>query len=231
MMLMSPVIMVLIFGSMFVAQASNIPPGIWPFLPSAAMGMILFGMVQFGGNQFGFDRSGFRVFVLCPAPRPDILLGKNLALAPLCLGLGALLALVSVFLFPVNLDHLLALPFQFIAMFLVFCLMTNWLSIYSPMAIRAGTFKSAQPKGLVILLALAFMFLLPLALAPTLLPLGIEVLLHSQGYLLGMPICLLLTLLEFVVVWFLYRAVLQWQGQWLQGREQKILETVAIKSD
>ncbi len=231
MMLMSPIIMVLIFGSMFMAQASHIPPSVWPFLPSAAMGMILFGMVQFGGNQFGFDRSGFRVFVLCPAQRHDILLGKNLAIAPLCLGLGVLLALVSVILFPVSLDHLLALPFQFIAMFLVFCLMTNWLSIYSPMAIRAGSFKAAQPKGLVILLALAFMFLLPLALAPTLLPLGIEVLLHSQGYLVGKPVCLALTLLEFIVVGILYRVLLKWQGQWLRGREQKILETVAVKSD
>ncbi len=46
---------------------------------------MLFGFVQLMANQFGFDRDGFRVFVLCAAPRRDILLGKNLAFVPVAL--------------------------------------------------------------------------------------------------------------------------------------------------
>ena len=53
--------------------------------PSAPIGIALFGVLQLMSNQFGFDRDGFRVFVLCAAPRRDILLGKNLSFAPLAL--------------------------------------------------------------------------------------------------------------------------------------------------
>ena len=40
-------------------------------------------MSQLLGNQFGFDRGGFRVYVLSPASRRDVLLGKNLSFVPL----------------------------------------------------------------------------------------------------------------------------------------------------
>jgi ABC-2 type transport system permease protein len=231
MMLMSPLLMVVIFGSMLLAQQSHMPSEVWPFLPLGALAMTLLGLVQFAGNQFGFDRSGFRVLVLSPARRQDILLGKNLAIAPLCLGCGSILALLSMALFPPQLSHVLALPFEFVTMFLIFCVMANWLSIFSPMAIRAGTFRAAQPKGLLILLNLAFVFLLPMALSPTLLPLGLELLLRSQGILDRVPIRLLLSITECALILLLYRVVLAWQGNLLQTREQKILETVAVKSD
>ena len=59
--------------------------------------MILLTMIQLVGNQFGFDRSGFRVYVLCAAPRRDILLGKNLAVAPLALGFSLVFVLACWF--------------------------------------------------------------------------------------------------------------------------------------
>jgi ABC-2 type transport system permease protein len=129
------------------------------------------------------------------------------------------------------LDYLLAAPAQLLSMFLVFCLLANWWSILAPMAIRAGSLRAAQPKGFTILLHIAFTFLFPLVLLPTLLPLGIEVLLNRFGLMIGMPIGLVLTVLESVGIGFLYRLVLASQGNLLQSREQRILHLVTVKSE
>jgi hypothetical protein len=231
MMLLSPIFLVIVFGSMFMTRTMDPPDMLRPLFPFGAMALVLFSMIALVGNQFGFDRNGFRVYVLCPAPRQDILLGKNLAIAPLALGLGALLAILVDAMYPMRLFNLLAIPAQLISMFLVFCLLANTLSILAPMAIRAGSLKAAQPKGVTILLHLAFTFLFPLALSPTLLPLGLEILAQKLGALPGLPICLVLTLLECIGIGYFYRLVLGWQGAWLQSREPTILELVTVKSE
>jgi ABC-2 type transport system permease protein len=231
MLLLSPIILIVLFGSMFLSGTMTPSENVRPLLPFSASALVLFSLVSLVGNQFGFDRSGFRVYVLCPAQRRDILLGKNLAIAPLALALSALMTVLLQALYPLQWDHLLAVPFQWVAMFLLFCLMANWLSILAPMAIAAGSLRASNAKGLPLLLNIAFVFLFPLAIAPTLLPLGIEFLLHGRGFLEGFPISLLLTVLELAGIVLLYRLVLTWQGNLLQRREQRILELVAAKAE
>jgi ABC-2 type transport system permease protein len=231
MMLLTPIIMLAIFGSMFFTQHTEFSVGVRPLLPFGTMVMILFGMIQLVGNQFGFDRSGFRVYVLCPARRRDILLGKNLAVAPLALGLGMAAAIVVEVVVPMRGDHFVAVLFQLVSMYLLFCVLANWLSILAPMPIAAGSFKPANPRGLTLLLHMVFVFLLPLALAPTLLPLGIEVALEEMGWVRGVPIYLLLSLLGCAAIVCLYRLVLNWQGGVLQTREQRILQLVTTKTE
>ncbi len=82
MLLLSPIIMMLVMGSMVSMHSVEPPMSIRHLIPVGGMAMVLFGMVAFFNNQFGFDRNGFRVYVLCPARRQDILLGKNLSIAP-----------------------------------------------------------------------------------------------------------------------------------------------------
>jgi hypothetical protein len=231
MMLLTPVILVLIFGAMFLAQRVELPPSARPMLAFGAMSMILFSMIQFVGNQFGFDRSGFRVFVLSPAGRRDILLGKNLAVAPLALGLGIVAAILLQIFYPMRLAFFLAVPPQFLSMYLLFCLLANCLSIISPMPISPGSLRPVNPKGLTILLHAAFVFLLPLALLPTLIPLGFALMLEELGLAPAGPIHLTLSLLVCVAVVCLYRYLLTWQGKFLQAREQKILEIVTTKAE
>ena len=109
--------------------------------------------------------------------------------------------------------------------------MTNLLSIYAPLHIAAGSLKPSSPKiGKVLLQMAMFMFLFPLTQAPTLLPLGIEAGLEYQGWTTGAPICLVLSLAECAAVVFIYRFSLNWQGGLLQGREQKILESVTNRA-
>ena len=80
MLLLTPVIMVPVVGSMMLRQGRQ-SPEMRPFLVIGGLLMVLLCLVQFMANQFGFDRDGFRVFVLSAAPGRDILLGKNLGFA------------------------------------------------------------------------------------------------------------------------------------------------------
>ena len=227
MMLLTPILLSTIFGSMLLQGGRNIPDSMRPMIAIGVLFLVLFGLAQLMANQFGFDRDGFRVFVLCAAPRRDILLGKNLAFAPLAFGLAAIMLSVAQVVSPLRMDHFLAMLPQFVSMFLLFCILTNLLSIYAPMHIAAGSLKPSHPKLLLILLQMVMLIVLfPLIQAPTLLPLGIETAVNFLGWIKGAPIYLVLSLAECAAVIFIYRYSLDWQGNLFQAREQRILESV-----
>ncbi len=231
MILLSPLILVLVFGSMFLSNSVVPPVMVRPFIAFGAMAMILLGMTQLIGNQFGFDRNGFRVFVLCPAPRRDILLGKNMAMAPVALGLGAVLILIVEAIVPMRFDHFLVVLIQAVAMYLLYCLLANTLSIIAPMPVAATSLKPVKPKALQVLLHVAFAMLLPVVMAPLMLPLVVDLALAELGWIEGVPVGLALMVLECAAVVYLYRLALGWQGKLLQAREQRILETVTSKAE
>ena len=128
-------------------------------------------------------------------------------------------------------DHFLAMIPQYVSMYFFFCLLMNFLSIFGPVYIAAGSLKPANPKLVTVLLHLVtFMVLFPISQAFTLIPLGTEMVLGMLGYGTGVPICLLLTLLECAVVAVIYYFGSAGMGSLLQEREQKILETVTAKA-
>ncbi len=231
MMLLTPIIMGPILGSMVWRQRHMIPESIRPLVATGGMVFVLLGVVQMMGNLFGFDRDGFRVFVLCAAPRRDILLGKNLAFAPVALGTAALLLTIIEAICPLRLDHLLAMVPQYLSMFLLFCICTNLLSIYAPLHVAAGSLRPAYPRMTTALLQVGtILILFPLTQLVTLVPLGLEVVLRLLGWMEGVPICLLLSLAECAAVVGIYRVSLGICGDLLRDREQKILESVASRS-
>jgi len=231
MMLLTPVIMIPIFGSMLWRGSANIPEYFRPLVAFGAMLFVLLGMVQMMTNQFGFDRDGFRIFVLSPASRRDILLGKNLAFAPIAMGIAAIALLVVQILCPMRLDHLLTMVPQYLSMFLVFCFLSNLLSIYAPAYVAAGSLRPANPKLTVILLQMLVIgLMLPLAQVVVLMPLGVEYVLRYFGWGNSVPIYLLLSILECALILFIYYLSLKWQGELLQGREQRILECVTNRA-
>jgi hypothetical protein len=123
-----------------------------------------------------------------------------------------------------RIDHWLAAMVQMISMFLVFSLLTNFLSMLAPAAISTGSLRPAQPKGMAIVIHLLFFFfVMPIAMGLTLIPLGIEY------FVPDLPVYLVLTLAECAVVIYLYLQILNVQGTLLQRRELKILEIVAAK--
>jgi hypothetical protein len=135
------------------------------------------------------------------------------------------------FVYPMRVDHFLALLLQMVPMYLIFSLLGNILSILAPMPVAAGSMKPLKPKATTILIHMASMFLVPIALAPTLVPLGIEFLISRSGRLPWFPAYLILTIVEVVfAVWF-YSWMITSQGRLLQRREQRILETVTSKME
>lgn len=231
MLLLSPIILIVVFGGLFAQGSLQITELLRPLLAVGAIAMVLLSLMQLAGNQFGFDRSGFRLFVLSPVSRDQILLGKNLALFPLAALLTSPMIILLQVLRPLRFDHLLAVPLQFVSMYLLFCMLANVMSLLCPMPISAGSLKPATTRLLPILMGFAFLLMLPAIQTPILLPLVIEGMLESVGLGYGVPMALLLTLLECGVILFIYPWVLHWEGELLQMREETILEMVTMKVD
>jgi len=232
MLLLSPLLLLVIFGSGFLAAGrTDVPEAIRPLFAFGAMVLVLFSTSYLLGNQFGLDRDGFRVYVLSPARRRDILLGKNLAIAPVVLAMGAAAAVFVHVIYPMRLDHFLALGPRFVSMYLLYCLPANTLSIFAPMRIAAGSFQPARPGAIAILLQMLFMFLCPPLLALTLLPLGIEWMAEIMDWRHGMPLDLIFSVVECAIIVCLYGLFLLLQGNWLQAREQRILQIVTTRRE
>jgi hypothetical protein len=231
MLLLTAPLILVIFGAITLTQSNGIAGYLLPFLPQAAMAMISFTSMQIVGNQFAYDRAGFRSFVLCGVPRRAILLGKNLAIAPFALGLGFIAAIVLQCFLPLSIDHFVATAPQFISMYLLFCLVGNLLSILAPMPVAPGSMRPVKPNLSYVLLQMLFPFVFMAILATTFIPLGLEQLLRSLEYSNSIPIALILTLVEFVLVLFIYYFALGAEGQLLQWREQKILDIIAPKAE
>jgi ABC-2 type transport system permease protein len=229
MMLLSPVIMLFVFGSMFLFRTHTGPALMTPLMAAGGHAFMLIMLVGVLGNQFGFDRSAFKVFVLSPAPRRDILLGKNMAAAPLGIGFMFVSALAIQIFSPMRVDHYLAVLLQMIPMYLIFSMVGNVLSIIAPMAMAVGSMKPVKPKAKVILIHMAFMLVFPITLAATLIPLGIEFILTWTGTLSWAPAYLVFTLIETALVIWLYIEMLEVEGRLLERRELRVLEAVTTK--
>jgi len=224
-MMLTALLMGAFFGGVMLRPQTVPSPFLRPLLSTAGFTMVLVALSQLTTNLFGFDRDGFRVYVLGPASRRDILLGKNLALLPMALAIGLPVLVLMQVLTPLRVDHFLATLVQMTSLYLVFCLVGNTVSVLAPTPVRPGSLQPVRPRGLTVLFHLGAFFALPLVLGPLLLPLGIEAALAWLGYD-AFPVYLVLASLEVIVVVFLYRWILGLQGRLLQAREQQILEVV-----
>jgi hypothetical protein len=209
----------------------KIPVPLRPLFAFGVMAMTILFTLQIVSNQFGFDRSGFKIYVLSPASRRDVLLGKNMAVFPVMGMLTAPAVMVIAILAPMPIGYLLALPLEFVSMFLLQCLQANVVSIIAPMQMASGSMNPAGPKLIPLLMNFLLMFALPFAIGPVLLPWGIEAGLAALEVVEGIPICLALSALECAAIVFLYRWLLGLQGRLLQYRELKILEAVTTKAE
>jgi hypothetical protein len=230
--LMSPIIMTSIFGGMIVfgpgraLREQNID---WvpPFIAFGITGVLLFGLAPLMINLFGMDRGGFRAFVLMPVRRRDVLLGKNLAVVPIAGCIAVVLIVTLQFVYGMRVTHLLATLVQLVPSYLLFCLLGNAGSILAPMAIASGSLKPAQPNLWPVLVQMFFVMFAPISLLPAIAALGAETILTQTTSVRGLPIYLAFSLLEAGLVIWIYRAILETQGDWLQRREPRILEILS----
>jgi len=231
MLLLTPIFLLGFFSIMlFWRRDQPLPEVTQPFLAIGAVSMVLLAFVQVVCNQFGFDRAGFRSLVLSPCPRHWILLGKNVAIAPLALGVGcAALVLLQLFV-ALRLSHALASLIQLVSAYLLFCLFGNVVSIAAPSAVVNGALKPAKSRLLIVLVHIFAALLSPMAVMPATVLLGIETLVHQSGWLTFVPFYLLASLVQLIFVVGVYRWLLPLQGRWLHHREQVVLEAVTAKT-
>ncbi len=230
--LMTPLIFACVFGSMFLTGPMDKLPSIArSWFGVAALGMSLVGMAQMMLNIFGLDRQGFRFYVLMPAQRRDVLLGKNLGLLPVAGVLSALLVIFVGIVAKLSVVHLIATLLQILVAFSIYFAISNYTSIIAPIGMAVGTMKPVSLKLSVVLTQFVAVLLFPLAILPAVVALGTEQLVSVLGVQYGVPWYLLLTVIQIpIAIWF-YGKMLNRLGCELADREQDILDVISKVTD
>ena len=192
-----------------------------------ALGMSLVGMLQMMLNMFGLDRQAFRAYVLMPASRRDILLGKNMGIFPITVTLSALLIIFVGIVAKLHFTHVVASLLQIVVTFSLYFTVSNFISISAPIGMATGTMKPVSMNFSVIAMQFLAILLVPVAILPAALALAAELLANTFGGIHSIPIYLLITLIQLpFAVWY-YHTMLRIQGRHLQNREQAILDVIA----
>jgi len=223
--MVSAFVMMVVLGTILLPRAakSHLVSG-KPFVVTASVFFVMMGMVQLMFNQFGVDRNGFRSIVLLPARRRYILLGKNLALAPIVIGAGLIaLMLLKLFIGIDSLD-LLAGVLQMVIGFLLMSIAGNLVSIVAPYRIAAGSLRATKtPLKTTLVIALSHLFF-PVVLIPAIIPATVAVFAGFFGIPPVIPVNLLLSAVLAIVIAVVYGLSLAGLGEMLQRREIGMLE-------
>jgi ABC-2 type transport system permease protein len=221
------VFFLLAFGATPVLTRSHaMDDAIKPFLATGTVAFMCFSMVQLLANQFGYDRAGFRALVLCPAPRRWILLGKNLALMPIVLTIGAILLLLVKFAFGIPTLVIAATGLQLLAVFLFLSMAGNLMSVLAPYRVIPGSLKHTKMPAGTLILTILLHGLFPLMVAPAFMaPIG-GGMMSLAGWLPAALGNLLISSMLLALAVLLYYRVLPPLGGLLARREKKILDVV-----
>ena len=229
--LLTPLIVMVIFGSVILKGPASRQAVLNTMLPATAGFFILFGLIQIASNHFGFDRHGFRALVLLPVRRSDILWAKNLALFPLALGLE-LLGLAALVAFThESWPRLTAGFLQFLSGYLLLSMIGNMGSIVAPFRVNPGAMKRSKSAPRSVLTNLAIHLLLPILMLPVMSPMILQVVCDVKQWLPGVPVDLIGSALVLAVCLLVYKLTLPGMGRLLQQREKAILETVTREVD
>jgi hypothetical protein len=231
--LLTPLIFVFIFASMaLTGKMDKVPAIVRPWFGVGAIGMSLVGMVQMMLNMFGLDRQGFRAYVLMPAERRDILLGKNLGILPIAAVLSGGLVLFMGITGGMHFTHIVASLIQILIAYFIYFVVSNYTSIVAPIGFAAGTMKPVSMKFSVVALQFIAVLLVPVAITPAAIALGTELLAnHYAPQFSAVPIYLLITLIQLPLAILFYRKMLTLQGTHLHEREQAILDVISKVAD
>ncbi|MDA0657544.1 MAG: hypothetical protein O2931_04530 [Planctomycetota bacterium] len=195
------------------------------------VGLVIYGLLPFVLNTFSTDRSGFRSYLLMPISRRDILIGKNLAHLPWVAGLVVGSLLICSLGGLLTLAQIIATVIQVANSFLLCCLVGNFISIYFPMTIAAGTMRPLKPNLATILIQMVVVLFSPILLLPAVLASVVAFVAATFTNFHVIPIEMALALLEFAVIAWIYRRAVTAQGTLLQQRETLILNTVAAQNE
>lgn len=182
------------------------------------------------GNMFAYDRSGFRVFVLSSMDRTRILLGRNLAFAPILSFLSALCIFGFALLYGVSLRMTALAIITTVTMLPPYFLVMNLMAILTPFPLAAGSIQPKHFDFTTVIINVLLSMILPFILMASMVPVGVYYLtstfLPSVAWL---PLEAFVGIAMIVASLLLYRTVLPWQGQLLVHREKELLRKVTSK--
>ena len=223
--LLSPLVILLMFG--FLLSRSGRGESLGAFAPLMTLGSSLIVQLSASSmiaNSFGLDRNGVRSFLLAPLPRHRILRGKNLAMAPVGIGISLTALAALWFLLPLGPFHVLGACLQAFSAYLLTCLIGNVMSILIPIRLKENTLRAENARLKPILTQLLPLVLLPVAFIPLMIPAGADFLLRLEGWQLGGLWFFLLHAIGLAGIAMLYGRAILVQGDLLQRREAGILE-------
>jgi len=223
------VVTLLVGAPLLFRAGSSLSEAAKPFVVTAVVVFSMFLLVAFVVNQFGFDRDGFRAYVLSPADRRLVLIGKNLAAMPAAAASSTVLVVIITVWLRLSPLVLVAALFQVAGGLLIAGVGGNLLSILVPYRIQSGSLKPTKMPALAMLMLVASQLCFPVALTPAFIP-------PLAGYLWaragGPPAALVnlaLSLALAMVMALIYWKSLGPLGRLLHRRETKILATVSVE--
>lgn len=232
MLFIGPVILGVMFILMVITnRIPKIPAGLEPLAWIGAIGILTFMCLMLLLNVFGMDRSGFRCFILMPANRSDVLIGKNLSMLPVICAIAIVFAMGLYYIAPIGPLTLLACACQTLITLALSSMVGNWVSIQFPIPMNPGTSKPAQVNLVTMLVQMVVMMVCPLFIFPGALFFGIDWVLAYFFSIRYIPAFAILSLVELWLVFKLYLYVLERQGRLLQLRETKILEILTANAE
>lgn len=223
MVLLSPALLIMLYVLLFRSTVS----GEWVshFAVLAMIGFMIMMAFNLFANLFGQDGNGFRAVVLAGVPARELLLGKNLALLPYAVIVGAVMIAILQWIHPLPASHVLANVAQLLVLYLVGCMLGNSFSIRVPWAMSPTSMGMRNASAVSFLASFVILVLLFVFIAPLAIPIAIDKWLAQGGSVI--PVYLIFSVLELMVVWFFYRRSLNAKGRLLTERMETVLERVA----
>ena len=225
-----PLLILLLIGIPYLIDYGSftIPDLARPHLQIWIITVVMLGFPAFLFSAFGYDRDGFRAFVLSPLKRADVLVGKNLAIGIPTLTSGIVLLVIAQIFKP---DHALAFIaslLQMLSCFVLMCVIGNVLSVWFPVGLKRGNMQPANAPMIHKILLYAGVLISPfVVIQPATTFIFVEMLASGEFGKIGGWLYLLLTSIQLIVTWLIYRWSLTPLSEGLWQREPEILETVS----
>jgi ABC-2 type transport system permease protein len=199
------------------------------FYAAGGASFAFFGLLQIMFNMFGGDRDGFRTIVLSPSRRQDVILAKNIAIAPLAFTIGCLFLGVMTAVIHLPIVLLFAGLLKLTANFLLISVAGNFTSIWVPYRVSAGSLKPTKPPAKTVFLILAAQLLFPIVAIPAFIPPLIGLVVGGIGWFPAHLVDFILSFFLVLVALAVYRFSLSDLGRMMENREKKILLTVCTE--
>ena len=222
MVMLSPILLILLYVVAFSQFGSSELSA--HFSALAFLALVLMMCLTLLANQFGQDGGGFRTVLLVGAAPKEILLGKNLSLAPFAILMGVAALVVLQIINPVSASHFAAHIAHLVALYLVGCLVGNSFSVRTPRAMSPSSMSVPNSTTKMTLATFLAMILFLVMTLPLVLALLIEKAAEAAGW--PIPVLLIFAALELAIVSFVYHKLLAAQARLLAERIEFVLDRV-----